>query len=275
MRNTGKIFAIVKKTGWAMVGAAAALALKAQYSLARAEDLTWILSPMAWLVQILTGQNFYFDPTEGYVSHALGVVIAPACAGVNFMIAVFCMSYFSGIFKQTGTKAASRWLTGCAITSYFSTIIANSIRIHLSIVLITHDIHMGWLTPMRVHRISGIMIYFFFLNLVYHIIRKNFFSSLFCADDNAPARNTTGRYFANYSGGARQSQWFWPLFWYWGISLAVPFLNGARAANPAGFAEHSLTVGLVSLSLCTGYIFSNRFCHNKRILVYEPRDTDH
>ena len=116
-----------------MVGAAAARALKAHYSLARAEDLTWILTPMAWLVQILTGQNFYFDPTEGYVSHALGVVIAPACAGVNFMIAVFCMSYFSGIFKQTGTKAASRWLTWCAITSYISTIIANSIRIHLSL----------------------------------------------------------------------------------------------------------------------------------------------
>lgn len=258
-----------------MVGAAVAVALKAHYSGARAEDLTWILAPVALVVQTITGQQFYFDPSDGYVSHTLGIVIAPACAGVNFMITVFCMTCFSRIFKRTGIRASSRWLAGCAAISYAVTILANSARIYFSVILFTHNIHLGWLTPMRVHRITGILIYFFFLCLVYHIIRKNVYYCRFFAKGFAQVFKKGKPFPANNPRAILQNNWLWPLCWYWGISLAVPLLNGAYAKNPAGFVEHSLTVGIMSMGLCAGYVFLNRLYHKKWIMVNEPSDSDH
>jgi exosortase K len=59
--------------------------LKLHYSRAAAADLLWILEPTRRLVELTTGSGFGFEP-EGFVSTDLGIVITPACAGVNFMI---------------------------------------------------------------------------------------------------------------------------------------------------------------------------------------------
>ncbi len=69
------------------VALGAAWGLKRHYSLATAEELRWILQPTTALTQVVLGSDFAFRPGEGYLSRELSILISPACAGVNFLIA--------------------------------------------------------------------------------------------------------------------------------------------------------------------------------------------
>ena len=74
---------------------ALAVALKRYYSLAEAGSLAWILAPTARCVELVTGIPFTFEQGTGFVNIEHRAVIAPACAGINFLIIVFCMVSFS------------------------------------------------------------------------------------------------------------------------------------------------------------------------------------
>jgi hypothetical protein len=74
-----------------------AFGLKYHYSQARSDDLVWILGPTAVLVEQLSGIDFDKEAHTGYVNNEHRVIIAPACAGVNFFIIAFCMAVFCGI----------------------------------------------------------------------------------------------------------------------------------------------------------------------------------
>ena len=74
--------------------------LKAFYSAADSKDLAWILGPTAWLTEQISGLSFARESGVGWVNLEHMFVIAPACAGVNFLIIAFCMSSFQGIFHS-------------------------------------------------------------------------------------------------------------------------------------------------------------------------------
>jgi exosortase K len=213
-------------------------ALKYHYSIARAENLKWILAPTAALVETITGNLFYFETDTGYINHDLRILIAPACAGVNFLIAAFCMSFFCGIFKLTGLKSKCMWLIICSVGAYVFTVSVNALRIWLSIATIAADIHGGWFTPQRVHRMSGILIYFFFLSVFYHIIQK-IIHPVQAGFSDKPKSNINRTIHIGIL----------PLIFYWITAIAVPWLNSAYEKDPSGFAEHSLTVGFVSFAV--------------------------
>ena len=221
-----------------------AWALKSHYSVAHAEHLKWILAPTAALVEAITGHLFYFETDTGYINHDLQIIIAPACAGVNFLIAALGMSVFCGIFKLSGFQKKCFWLIGCVAGAYLTTISVNAFRIWISIATITADIHSGWFTPQRVHRMSGILIYFFFLSVFYHIIQKIIYRIL----ANDPGNITRSPKQKNGIGRAIHIG-FLPLACYWIIAIAVPWLNAAHKKDPAGFTEHSLMVGILSLAV--------------------------
>lgn len=65
------------------------LALKRHYSLATADELNWVLAPTAMLVRWLTSANPVLEDGIDYADFANGIIVAPACAGVNFMIMAF------------------------------------------------------------------------------------------------------------------------------------------------------------------------------------------
>jgi exosortase K len=212
--------------------------LKHHYSIAQAKHLKWILTPTAAMVETISGYLFYFESDTGYINHDLRIIIAPACAGVNFLIAAFCMSFFCGIFKISGFKNKCFWLINCAAGAYIATIFVNAVRIWISIAAITADIHGGWFTPQRVHRMSGIIIYFFFLSGFYHIIQK----IIYHIQAGFPGKPKTSISRAIHIGVL-------PLIFYWIITIVVPWLNKAHKKDPAGFTEHSLTVGVLSLAM--------------------------
>ena len=212
--------------------------LKCHYSIAHAEHLKWILAPTAALVEAITGHLFYFETDTGYINHDLQIIIAPVCAGVNFLITAFSMSFFCGIFKLSGFKSKCFWLVGCAAGAYIVTINVNALRIWIAIALITADIHAGWFTPQRVHRMSGILIYFFFLCVFYHIIQK-IIRYIQAGFPDKPKINISRTVPID----------IFPLVCYWIIAISVPWLNAAHKKNAAGFIEHSLTVGVLSFAV--------------------------
>src|SRR6185295_7318925 len=80
-----------------VAGVAAAYGLKLAYSRAAVEDLRWILAPTAGLVGALRGERLA-AVASGWAPQDGSYVIAPACAGVNFLIlalvvSVLCFSH--------------------------------------------------------------------------------------------------------------------------------------------------------------------------------------
>ncbi len=149
-----------------------AYALKYHYSTAKTEDLKWILTPTATLIEIVTGKTFFFDNMEGYVNYNYMVSIAKPCAGVNFLIIAFCMSAFNIILKVRSTSVKCFALPGSFIALYMVTIFANAIRILIAIFLYTSNLSFKSFTPEKLHRLEGVIIYFIFLFMLNYIILK-------------------------------------------------------------------------------------------------------
>ena len=231
-----------------------AAGLKYHYSQARSDDLTWILGPTAGLVEHLSGIDFEKEALTGYVNHTHRVIIAPACAGVNFLIVAFCMAVFYGIFLIEPKWLKLLWLFTGLASAYLLTLLVNALRIILSIYFYNLDIYSAWITPARLHRLEGTLIYFFFLCLFYRIIKKGLYhyrcrAALRPKDRPAGLEHRLRTLQRAYTG-------LIPLFWYGLITLGVPLLNGALRENRARFAEHSgMVIAGCFVVLATVFLF--------------------
>jgi exosortase K len=138
-----------------------AFGLKYHYSQAGSVDLVWILEPTARLVEHISGIEFESEVDTGFISREYRIIIAPSCAGINFLIIVFCMAMFSGIhvIRHSGSKLL--WLIASLVCAYILTVAVNTLRIIASIYAYNADIYFGWITPARIHRLEGVVIYFF------------------------------------------------------------------------------------------------------------------
>jgi len=232
--DKGKVF-VLQNGIFIVLASFLAVGLKYHYSEARSEDLVWILRPTASLVEWISGIPFEEEAHTGFVSYARRIVIAPACAGVNFLVIAFCMAAFSSLHRIQRQRVKWLWLTGSLVSAYGLTVFANAVRIMVSIYSYDADIYSGWLTPQRMHRLEGVIIYFFFLCLFYRII-----TAVFSLIERAQRQNEAERGTANSSRCALAG--LVPLFWYGLITLAIPLLNSALAKDGARFAEHGGTV---------------------------------
>lgn len=188
----------------------AAYALKRFYSVAGADELDWILRPTTALVEAATGYSFVREQGAGYENRDLMFVIAPSCAGVNFLIAAFVMLSFTLVPRRGGWAAL--WAAGAA---FGTTVVVNATRIVLVLAVHREGATYGWLTPDRLHRLIGAAVYLVALCALYRIAR---------------GRGGLGR----------------PIAWYLAFALLVPLANGA-AARP-GFAEHAIGVLAVAIA---------------------------
>lgn len=218
-----------------------AVGLKYHYSHARSDDLSWILGPTAGVVEYISGIAFEKEDGAGFVNRTNRIIIAPSCAGVNFLIIAFCMAAFSGLhhLKSFGVKIF--WLGNSAAWAYVLTIAVNAFRIVASIYMYKSDIYYHGLTPERLHRIEGIFIYFFFLCLFYVMLDKII---RFCTRNREPEQKKGTHRHSNSIGSGHSV--VIPLFWYLMISLGIPLLNRAYQKNGPQFVEHCLVI----LSVC-------------------------
>jgi exosortase K len=216
------------------------LAVKQHYSTADAEALRWILTPVARIVTLLTGTNFEWVREAGFVNHSHGVVIAPACAGVNFLIICFGALFFTFVSRWRGNLGKCAWFGISAVAAFLATLIANSLRIILSICLYDAPIYGGRITPDKVHQLAGIVIFVTLLTLIWLATKKLIVRY---GPMGAPSAETRSR----GMGRTPLSMMFLlvPFAWYGLITIIVPLLNGAAGRYGSGFTEHSLMVMFV------------------------------
>ncbi len=217
---------------------AAAFLLKAHFSHATARDLSWILMPTALLVEAATGNAFEADPALGYVCPGAGIIIAPACAGINFLIIAFCVASIAGWprFKTAAHRAA--WLIASAAVAYGAALFANAVRIIISMWLYRADFYTAWISQQSAHRIMGILIYLPGLYLIHHLLRK------------PPRQNIAGRFIRPPRRPFLPSPL--PIMVYGAVTLLIPLLNGIHRDRTALFNTHRLTV---LIGMASVYIF--------------------
>jgi len=198
----------------AFVGLAFLLALgvKAFYSRAGASELAFILAPSCWLAAHLGRIDLVAAQGAGYISHAYRMVVGPACAGVNFLIISFLAVLLSR--RMAGVRDGICGLLIAIVAAYAATILTNALRI----ILAAHLFQLGgagWLTPERIHRLAGVVIY--------------------CVAVVTLCRALT-------PGGRSLIV---PLACYVAVAIGIPLFNGA--ARNRVFVEHALVVTAVSL----------------------------
>lgn len=218
---------------WAVV-LLCALALKGYYSTASADQLRWILAPTTVLVELASGTAFEFEPHAGYLSQDRHFLIAPACAGVNFLITAFLMLAAGRLLRERSQGSAWRFIPAAALIAYLVTLVANAVRIALALRLGRLP-ETSYLDAQELHRAEGIVVYFGFLLL------------LFVVSERMSAGKT--------SNLLRQA--FFPLLVYYATALGIPLLNGGYRQG-SGFWEHSAFVLLIPLLLILPFAMFHR-----------------
>ena len=219
----------------------AAFLLKTFYSHADSEDLVWIIGPTAFLTETFSNLSFIHESGFGWVDVQHNVVIAPVCAGVNFLIISFCMSSFQLMWRGASLKKIIASIIIAGLGAYILTVTANTVRITLSVALFKTDIYSEWLTPDMLHRVSGTVVYYLFLCFYSCLISCSF-------------RNKKSVRQELDSLLSKQFVLFAPLFWYLLFSLGVPFANNSFQTNPDLFITHALSVCVVTSLLTLVFI---------------------
>lgn len=225
--------------------------LKLFYSHATPGDLQWILQPTALIVEIFTGIHFSFDSLEGYCSIDREIIIAPACAGVNFMIIIFCLTAsLICKFKQIRSICQFvKYLVAILIVSYSATLFINTFRIIIAIECFDAGIQWGYFTQERIHRLIGIVVYFSGACGVYLLAGK------YLTQRNLKFNIET------------YSIYLIPLIWYLTIMVALPLVQGKQNNQSNLFLEHTLfTIG-VPVVITFLLIFSTKLKKNRRIHI--------
>jgi exosortase K len=148
-----------------------AWSLKRHYAAAGAEDLWWILSPVARLVGVITRTSFALQPGEGYFSRDRLFLIEKSCAGINFMIAAFGMLTLALLHRVGSRFSAAQVLTVSLAASYSAAVLVNAVRIAIAMSLGTHPAALTGFSAADVNRVEGIVVYFGGLVLLHEVVR--------------------------------------------------------------------------------------------------------
>ncbi|MEP6920750.1 MAG: exosortase K [bacterium] len=213
-----------------------ATAVKLYYSTASVDQLRWILAPTTFAVELLTGSRFEFESHAGYMSSDHSFLIAASCAGVNFLITAFLMLSLRTLCRGRAKTIDWRLIPTTALFAYLATLVANTVRISIALLLRKMSFEVSLLNPNQLHRFEGIFIYFGFLLLLFVI-----------------GERVSERYSSeNLSGSARRPGMFrgslFPLLVYYVITLGIPLANGASREG-TDFREHALFVLVIPLVL--------------------------
>lgn len=201
-----------------------AISLKIYYSRAGSDDLRWILSPIAQVIDVFSDLTFEYEPTTGFIDRTRRIIIAPECAGVNFMIVALCMTGFSVLPLSRSGSGKLAWLGFSMVAAYLLMIAANTLRIAVAIDLYQADIYGRWMTPERVHRFAGILIYLFLLCGFFRLISR--------------LKQRLPRGWRCHLKRKPRDDALIPLMCYVAVTIGVPLLNEAYLKGAKRFMEH-------------------------------------
>ena len=223
---------------WTSWGTAmlAAYGLKLHYSRASVEDLSWILVPTAQAVGWLRGEALTLSPSAGWVAPDGSYYIAPACAGVNFMILVLTVSVLGFAHRMRSPGERLAWWLAALSGAYVLTIVVNTARILAAVELYRTGSVFG-LTAEQAHRLLGIVLYLGALWGVFLLLDR------LTRRDHAPATLAA----ALLVPGA-----------YLGMTLLVPLLNGSFRHPGEQSVEHVVVVSGVTMAALALFLLARR-----------------
>lgn len=202
----------------------AAYGLKLSYSRASAADLAWILVPTARAVGWLRGETLALSPGAGWVAPDGSYFIAPACAGVNFMILALTVSVLGFSHRLRSPGARLSWWLASLIGAYAFTIAVNTLRIVAAVEL--HRLGpVAGLTPGQMHRLLGTVLYLGALWGLYGMLDR------LTSRRHERTRSTLAA--GVLVAGA-----------YLGMTVLAPLLTGHPGAR---YAEHAMMVSMITL----------------------------
>lgn len=140
----------------ALVALGAAYAAKAGYAAAGAAELAFLLAPTAWLVEAATGAGFEAEPGMGYLSRERAFLIAPVCAGGNYLVIAFTTLALGLAPRREAWRAQLGWLVAAAALAFVATLLVNATRIVLALALREMPLP---LPPEDAHRALGVAVY--------------------------------------------------------------------------------------------------------------------
>ena len=215
--------------------------LKLVYSRAGADELAWVLTPSAFIAQ-LAGVELVPEPGAGFISRSAHMVVGPACAGVNFLLASWLALYscMQGGLRQPRLRGLLALSVLCLSAAYLVTVSMNGLRIALAAQLFALDIYSSLWTKARVHRLLGVVLY----------------AAALCALCLAAERLRTRA--AQPLRAARAL--FIALNVYLGVTLGIPLANRAFLRNPRHFAEHALLTLLGAAGVSLLFLLAHRLC---------------
>lgn len=144
-----------------------AVAAKLYYSNAVADDLRWLLAPTAFLVRLVTGDNFIFEPYAGYMNADRSFLIAASCSGINFFVIAFVVAAMVRTLDDGGREYPSwRALSYSLAIAYVATILANTVRISVALETRRDGFKSDLVGSGDLHRIEGVVVYFAALLIV-------------------------------------------------------------------------------------------------------------
>lgn len=239
---------IIFRKYWQFLMASAVIVFLMNY-FCRTNDsdmLQWVLAPTAWWAGALGGIYFEYLPHQGYINYFYQFLIAPSCAGCRFMLLTFLMlasfrlSVFGNGERQQKMTKEYLWFGFSIVFSYISTVFVNGIRIVVSIYLPDRmerlQLMNGWLTSDRLHTLIGAGTYFTFLCLIYliavfvheHIFERGKRSSFLLG--STPECFTVHK------------KLLVPVFWYFLIVLAIPFVKRMYHNEWQGFGQYAAVI---------------------------------
>ncbi len=235
--NRSLMTAIMLLTAWG---------LKYHYSNSSSDDLRWILAPTAFLVEMTGSMDFEMEINTGYVNNSNGIVIAPSCSGVNFLIILFCLSACTGIKKFKPASRQLLWIPASLVISYACTLLVNTVRIHLSIYSIRAKLFETWFTAETVHLAEGVLVYFIFL-LIYYFLLIKIMNHDFKGDIDKPVMLL--------------KKALLPLAFYLGFTLLIPVLNSGGIPSSKDFAKYATIVLITCPLVILLFVMLRFFCH--------------
>lgn len=206
----------------------------------------WILAPTAWWSGILSGISFTWNPQAGFVNHDYRFIIAPSCAGIQFLMISITLLLFSFLHRLPDRFSRLLWVSFCPPFAVLFTLFTNGVRIalsiHLPVCFEKYGLFNALFTAERFHTLLGVLVYFSGLLLLWHTAEY----AICLLTGTLPAKKTRLR--------CKPA-----LFWYCFIVLGLPFLNGAAWKNHTAFFSYAAIV----LTGCTVIVLSVRFVEHR------------
>lgn len=141
--------------------------LKLWFETVPADGPSFLLAPLAVLIEQFTGTTAVFEPGTGYYYEQINIIINKSCSGFNFMCLCFILVCFLS-FKHIANKRNRILIIPVVSTiSYFITLIVNTSRILIAVFVNSQIAFFAQNPPWWLHVAEGILIYLFFLIVIY------------------------------------------------------------------------------------------------------------